>query len=267
MDINFFQATVLGVIQGLTEFLPISSSAHLLLPNIILGWEDQGLTFDVALHLGSLLAVLAYFRKDIIKLSKAVFARVLYKKPSPSAELGFSIIISTLPAASAGFFVSDYVEGYARSIEIIAIFTIIFALILLYADRKGSRVRSLGELKWREAIYIGLAQVIALIPGTSRSGITMSVALMLGFRWEAAAKFSFLMSIPIILGSSMLKTYDAFSLSRADLDFAILVYGIFISSLIAYSCIHYFLMLIEKIGIMPFIVYRIALGIMLLLVY
>ena len=267
MDISFFQATVLGVIQGLTEFLPISSSAHLLLPNNIFGWKDQGLTFDVALHLGSLLAVIAYFKKDTIKLSKAVFARVVEQKPSQNAELGFSIIISALPAASVGLIANDHIEKYARSTEIIAISTIIFALLLLYADKRGSRVRSLGELKWREASYIGIAQVIALMPGTSRSGITMSAALMLGFKWEAAAKFSFLMSVPIIIGSSMLKTFDVFALNRAAVDFPILVYGIFISGLIAYVCIHYFLLLIEKIGILPFVVYRIALGIMLFLFY
>ena len=134
MDINFFQATVLGVIQGLTEFLPISSSAHLLLPKIIFGWKDQGLTFDVALHLGSLLAVVPYFRKDIIELLQAVFARLVDKTPSLSAQLGLAIIISTLPAASGGLVGNDYVEYYARSTEIIAIFTIMFAVILLYAD-------------------------------------------------------------------------------------------------------------------------------------
>ena len=267
MDINFFQATVLGVIQELTEFLPISSSAHLLLPKIIFGWKDQGLTFDVALHLGSLLAVITYFRKDIIELLQAVFARLVDKKPSLSAKLGLAIIISTLPAASVGLFVNDYVEYYARSTEVIAIFTIIFAVILLYADKRGARLRSLRELTWREACFIGLAQVIALIPGTSRSGITMSAALILGFTWEAAAKFSFLMSIPIILGSSMLKAYDASVLTQANVDLPILAYGILISALIAYSCIHFFLLLIEKIGILPFVVYRVGLGIILFLIH
>ena len=267
MDISIFQATVLGVIQGLTEFLPISSSAHLLLPKIIFGWKDQGLIFDVALHLGSLLAVIAYFKKDIMELSQAVFARMVDKKPSLNAKLGFAIIIATLPAASVGLFVNNYVEHYARSTEIIAIFTIIFAVLLLYADRRGSRVRSLRELTWREASYIGLAQVIALIPGTSRSGITMSAALMLGFKWEAAAKFSFLLSIPIILGSSILKAYDVSTLTQANADLSILVYGILISALIAYSCIHYFLLLIEKIGILPFVVYRVGLGTMLFIFY
>ena len=141
MDISIFQATVLGVIQGLTEFLPISSSAHLLLPKIIFGWKDQGLIFDVALHLGSLLAVIAYFRKDIIELSQAVFARMVDKKPSLNAKLGFAIIIATLPAASVGLFVNEYVEHYARSTEIMAIFC------LLYTspsprDQRGSRMPS-----------------------------------------------------------------------------------------------------------------------------
>ena len=191
VDISFFQVIILGAIQGLTEFLPISSSAHLQLPRVLLGWEDQGLTFDVALHLGSLLAVLIYLKDDIANIVKAVYARIISKKNSTDADLAFSLMIATVPGAAIGFLLNNFVDQYTRSIEILAVFTFIFALVLLYADNKGSRDRSLKQLTWRDASYIGFAQVIALIPGVSRSGVTMSAALLLGYNRKSAAKFSF----------------------------------------------------------------------------
>ena len=212
VDISFFQVIILGAIQGLTEFLPISSSAHLQLPRVLLGWEDQGLTFDVALHLGSLLAVLIYLKDDIANIVKAVFTRITSKKSSTDADLAFSLMIATVPGAAIGFLLNNFVDQYTRSIEILAVFTFIFALVLLYADNKGSRDRSLKQLTWRDASYIGFAQVIALIPGVSRSGVTMSAALLLGYNRKSAAKFSCFLSIPIILGSNILRSYDFYSL-------------------------------------------------------
>ena len=261
VDISFFQATVLGVIQGLTEFLPISSSAHLQLPRLLLNWEDHGLTFDVALHLGSLLAVLIYLKDDIVGLVNASFSRIISNKNSTEADLAFSLLIACLPAAAIGFLMSNFIDLYARSNEILASFTFVCALILFYSDKKGSRERSLKQLTWIEASYIGLAQVLALIPGTSRSGVTMSAALLLGYDRKSAAKFSFLLSIPIILGSSMLRSYDLFSIPFTSLDFPILLYGMIVSGLVAYLCIHYFLNLVERLGFLPFVLYRIFLSI------
>ena len=261
VDISFFQATFLGVIQGITEFLPISSSAHLQLPRLLLNWEDQGLTFDVSLHLGSLLAVVTYLKDDIVNLIKASFSRIINKKNSIDADLAFLLVIASVPAAAIGFLLNNSIDLYARSIEILALFTFIFALILFYADKKGCRERSLKQLTWIDASYIGLAQVMALIPGTSRSGVTMSAALLLGYNRKSAAKFSFLLSIPIILGSSMLRSYDLFSLPSTSLDFPILLYGMIVSGLVAYLCIHYFFTLVERFGFLPFVLYRIVLSI------
>ncbi len=261
VDISFFQVTVLGAIQGLTEFLPISSSAHLQLPRVLLNWKDQGLTFDVALHLGSLLAVLIYLKDDIANLVKAFFTRIISKKNSTDADLALSLIIASVPGAATGFLLNNFVDQYARSIEILAIFTLVFALVLLYADKKGSRDRSLKQLTWMDASYIGLAQVIALIPGVSRSGVTMSAALLLGYNRKSAAKFSFLLSIPIILGSNALRSYDLYSLQLDSLDFLVLFYGMIVSGVVAYTCIHYFLALVERFGFLPFVVYRIFLSI------
>ena len=266
VDISFFQVIILGAIQGLTEFLPISSSAHLQLPRVLLGWEDQGLTFDVALHLGSLLAVLIYLKDDIANIVKAVFTRIISKKNSTDADLAFSLMIATVPGAVIGFLLNNFVDQYTRSIEILAVFTFIFALVLLYADNKGSRDRSLKQLTWRDASYIGFAQVIALIPGVSRSGVTMSAALLLGYNRKSAAKFSFFLSIPIILGSNILRSYDLYSLQLDSLDFRVLLYGMIVSGLVAYSCIHYFLALVERFGFLPFVVYRIFLSITLILI-
>ena len=264
IDISFFQATVLGVIQGLTEFLPISSSAHLQLPRLLLNWEDQGLTFDVALHLGSLLAVLIYLKGDVVDLVKAGFSRIISNKNSTDTDLVLSLIIASMPAAVAGFLLNDFVGLYTRSIEVLSVFTFAFALVLLHADKKGSRDRSLKQLTWRDASYIGFAQVIALIPGASRSGVTMSAALLLGYDRKSAAKFSFLLSIPIILGSNLLRSYDLYSVQLDSLDSLVLLYGMIVSGLVAYACIHYFLALVERFGFLPFVVYRIFLSIALL---
>ena len=264
MDINLFQATVLGLIQGLTEFLPISSSAHLQIPRILFDWSDQGLTFDVALHFGSLVAVLVYFRDDIVELIKAGFARVAYKKKSSYADLFILLIIATLPAVLFGFLFNEITEKYARSTEVVAIFTLVFALVLFYADRKGSLGRLLKEMTWKDAFYIGMAQSIALIPGTSRSGITMTAALLLGYDRKSAAKFSFLMSIPVIFGGSLLRSTDLIGSSLIELNVPILFYGALVSGTVAYLCISFFLALIERIGFFPFVLYRVLMAVILL---
>lgn len=255
---------VLAIIQGITEFLPISSSAHLILPSILFGWKDQGLAFDVAVHVGSLLAVMVYFRADIARMLVAWFGHGFSSNQTSDSRLAWYVIIATVPAVIFGFTLKDYVEDYARSAAVIAATTIGFGLLLWYADAKAQLVKKLADMRWGGAVIIGLAQALAIIPGTSRSGITMTAALMLGFDREAAARFSFLLSIPTILGAGLLATRDLVE-SGITVDWLALGLGAGLSFISAYACISLFLAWISRLGMLPFVIYRLALGAILLL--
>lgn len=259
MDI--FQIVVLALIQGLTEFLPISSSAHLILPSQLLGWQDQGLAFDVAVHVGTLIAVMVYFRADIVVLIRA-WCKGLTGQKSQESSLAWAIIIATIPAGLAGLLCKDFIEANLRSIAVIAITTIVFGLLLGWADKKGIRVRALDTLKLPDALLIGIAQAVALIPGTSRSGITMTAALMLGFDRVAASRFSFLISIPIIVLSGAFEGLEL--IKTGGVVWSDLIIGTALSAISAWICIYYFLKMINRIGMMPFVIYRLILGVALL---
>lgn len=260
MDI--MQSIILALIQGITEFLPISSSAHLILPKEVLGWPDQGLAFDVAVHLGSLAAVLMYFRKDVWQLFTGWFASLAGDRQNTDGKLAWFILLATLPAAFAGLLLGDFIEDYARSMKVIAATTIIFAFFLWWADVKGANKKHLRDMTLQLALIIGVAQAIALIPGTSRSGITITAALMLGFMRADAARFSFLLAIPVILLSG---GYMSLKLDYAQIDWVVMLTGIVVSGVSAYLCIHYFLGFINRIGMLPFVIYRLLLGAALIL--
>ncbi|MGL4475783.1 MAG: undecaprenyl-diphosphate phosphatase [Shewanella sp.] len=257
-----FQVIILALIQGLTEFLPISSSAHLILPAQLFGWEDQGLSFDVAVHIGSLLAVVLYFRVEIGRMVVAWIASIAKGEHSDDSKLAWWIILATLPAVVIGFLAKDWVETYLRGPGIIAVTTVIFGLFLWYGDKMARCELSEYQTGWRKALLIGFAQVLALIPGTSRSGITMTAALLLGLNRDAAARFSFLMSIPVILGAATLMTKDIIT-EGLTIDWQALGLGVVVSFVAAYFCIHYFLKIISKMGMTPFVIYRLALGVFL----
>lgn len=261
---SYFEAFILALIQGFTEFLPISSSAHLILPSAVLGWEDQGLAFDVAVHVGTLAAVVIYFRHEVVALFGAFFASIFKGDRSKEAKLAWMIVIATIPACVFGLLMKDIIELYLRSAWVIATTTIIFGLLLWYVDKNASLVKDEYQVDRNKAILIGIAQAIAMIPGTSRSGITITAALYLGFTREAAARFSFLMSIPIILlagGYLGLKLIG----SGVAIDTNMLLTGIVTSFVSAYLCIHLFLKLISRMGMTPFVIYRLVLGLGLLL--
>lgn len=262
------QILILALVQGLTEFLPISSSGHLILSPYLFGFADQGLAFDVAVHLGSLIAVVAYFRRDIWEIFLGWTASLVPgRQADPSARLGWAIIVGTIPVVIAGLLLKPLIEGDLRAPWVIAATTILFGLLLGWADFRGRRTREIGDLGLRDALLIGLSQVLALIPGTSRSGITMTIGLMLGFSRDAAARFSFLLSIPTILASSLLVTLDLVE-SQEPVDWYSLGLGVILSGIAAYLAIHYFLRFIERIGMMPFVIYRLLLGgLILVLVY
>lgn len=258
---SLIEIIVLALIQGFTEFLPISSSAHLILPSQVLGWQDQGQAFDVAVHFGSLIAVMIYFRKELVDILGAWFLSFGKQGPTEDSKLGWYIILATLPALIIGYLVKDFVEVYSRNAWIIATTTIVFGLLLWYADVKAKQTKTIYQLNWKSALMIGLSQVVAAVfPGTSRSGITMTVGMMLGLNKQSAARFSFLMSIPVILAAGLYYTYKLVS-SDSAIDWSTIVTGTILSFISAYACIHFFLKVIERMGMFPFVVYRLLLGI------
>ncbi|NQZ31718.1 MAG: undecaprenyl-diphosphate phosphatase [Oceanospirillaceae bacterium] len=256
---------VLAVIQGLTEFLPVSSSAHLILPSQLLGWPDQGLAFDVGVHVGTLIAVVFYFRVDVWAMLCAFFNSVRGQQ-SIEGKTAWFIIGATIPALISGFLLHDFIDQYGRSLLVIAGATMIFGALLWFADTRDNPQKSLSELTFKQSLFIGCAQAIALIPGTSRSGITMTAALMAGFSRDAAAKFSFYLSIPIILAAG---SYKGLGLASSDVvvRWDMVMSGVVLSALVAFACIHYFLIWLEKVGMLPFVIYRFVLGLVLLAVY
>ncbi|RVU30393.1 undecaprenyl-diphosphate phosphatase [Neptunomonas marina] len=262
---DWIQTVVLALIQGLTEFLPISSSAHLILPSQLLGWEDQGLAFDVGVHVGSLAAVVFYFRDDVARMLCAFFASFRGQK-SIDGNIAWLVIFATVPAMVFGFLMNDIIDHYGRSMLVIAGTTIIFGAVLWWADAKRTEVKALSAITFKEAMLIGVAQAIALIPGTSRSGITMSAGLMLGFDRQSAARFSFLLSIPAISAAGAYKALELVQ-TATPAQWEFVAGGVVLSGLSALACIHLFLKWLDQVGMLPFVIYRFALGILLLCVY
>ena len=256
------QAILLAIIQGLTEYLPISSSAHLILLSELAGWKDQGLVLDVALHFGTLLAVIFYFRREInemLDFSHFKTMNTLIKSP-----LGV-ITIATIPIVIVGGLFNQFIEANLRTSEVIAIATIIFGVLLYLSDLKGKQAGSDLKVTLGLGFLIGLAQVFALIPGTSRSGITITAALLLGFSRTEAARFSFLLAIPVIIAANILGIFEVIQTDTLVFNYLDLFLGVSISFLVAYLTIGWFLSLIERIGMLPFVVYRVILGTLLLL--
>ena len=255
-------ALFLALIQGLTEFLPISSSAHLILPSVIFGWPDQGLAFDVAVHFGTLGAVILSLRVEIKRIMTAMLVGFGRRYPR-QARLGWLIGLATFPAVLSGLLAKDFVETSLRNEFVIVLATVGFGLLLWWAHYQRGR-SGFGGIDLRQAILIGCAQALALIPGTSRSGITLTAALWLGISRRVAAKFSFLLSVPIILGAATLKMNDLIEATESVAWDPILV-GVIVSFLSAYLCIRLFLTWVQRIGLLPFVAYRLALGMILLI--
>jgi undecaprenyl-diphosphatase len=255
---------LLALIQGLTEFLPVSSSAHLILPSAVLGWKDQGQALDVALHVGTLLAVVLYYRKEVGSMAIAWFGTVgigpeKNSQTSFDGKLAWWILLASIPLGLVGFLGKDFIEEHLRSAMVIAATTLLFGFLLGFADIKAKENVSIEKLGFKGAMIIGLSQAIALIPGTSRSGITMTLGMMLGLSKENAARFSFLLSIPAIVMSGGYLTFKLIT-SAETVDWQVLGLGSVLAFVSAYACIHYFLILLHKVGMMPFVIYRLVLG-------
>jgi len=256
---ELIQIIVLAILQGLTEFLPISSSAHLILLGRFGDWPDQGLAFDVSVHVGTLLAVIWYFRHDLQVMTRDWFSSLGQRKNIGESRLAWAVLFGTIPVGLAGLLFKGIVENELRSPLAIAWATVIFAPLLLWADIKGRGQRSEHAIGWKDVFVIGVAQAIALIPGASRSGITMTAGLMLGLSRSAAARFSFLLSIPVIVLAGGLHTVELIRESVL-VDWNSLLLGVMISGVFAYMCIHLFLKWLERTGMLPFVIYRLILG-------
>ncbi len=260
------QTLSLAIVQGLTEFLPISSSAHLILVPVVAGWPDQGLAFDVAVHLGTLTAVVFYFRAELVAMAGAWASSLIHRRSTAESRFAWAVIWGTVPVGLAGLLFKDWIELELRSPLVIAAATISFGLLLWGADRWGRRRRDEHSVGWKDVLVIGCAQALALIPGTSRSGATMTAGLMLGLTRSAAARFSFLLSIPVTALAGSLETVDL--LQQSDpVDWFSLALGASTAAVSAYLCIHFFLQLLERIGMLPFVIYRLALGGLLVLIF
>jgi len=267
---DFFQLFVLAIIQGLSEFLPVSSSAHLILTPVLTGWPDQGLAFDVAVHVGTLSAVVFYFRRELIKMSYDWFNSLITFKQTPDSRLAWGVIIGTIPVGLVGLLFKDFIETSLRSPIVIATTTVLFGLTLWWADVYGKRQRDEHTMTFKDILIIGCAQALALIPGTSRSGITITAGLMLGLSRAGAARFSFLLSIPAILLPGLLKTLDmlhATPVSQNGIEWNTLFLGALISGITAFFVIRFFLQLLEKTGMLPYVIYRLLLGTFLFFVF
>ena len=253
--------------QGLTEFLPVSSSGHLLLPAALFGWADQGLGVDIAVHLGTLTAVIAYLRKDLWALCLGCYATCRGKGVNADSKLALQLILATVPAGLAGVILQSTIQAYGRDVRLVAITSLVFALLLWAADVYAKRltpITVMNAISWRGALFIGLAQALALIPGTSRSGVTLTAARFLGVERAPAARFSFLLSIPIILASGLLLVFaegdDGSALSLGQV-----LYPAVVAGFVAFLTIHFFLRMLPRVGVLPFVVYRVVLGMGLLL--
>ncbi|QFU03381.1 Undecaprenyl-diphosphatase [Halomonas sp. THAF5a] len=260
---DWLQIFVLSIVQGLTEFLPISSSAHLILVPVFTDWDDQGLVFDVALHIGSLSAVVLYFRHELVGMTTSWCRSLAGRGTDDEARLAWWVILATIPVGLAGLAFEDVIQEVMRSPLVIAGGLIGFGLLLAWADWRRRGGRSEYRLTWRDALWIGGAQALALIPGTSRSGITMTAGLLLGLSREGSARFSFLLSIPVIVLAGGLEILHLAG-AAAPVDWGALILGALLSGISAYLCIHFFLVFIQRIGMQPFVVYRLVLGVALL---
>ncbi|MFO1127346.1 MAG: undecaprenyl-diphosphate phosphatase [Rhodospirillales bacterium] len=253
------QIVVLAVVQGITEFLPISSSGHLILVPVLMGWPDQGLALDVANHVGSLSAVIVYFWRDVRDMALGFFA-LLRGHVTPGTKLMLLLIIGTIPAVIFGLVIKHFFPDGIRSITVIGVQTIVFAVILYIADRVSASNRGVADLRIRDALYMGAAQCLALIPGTSRSGVTMTCGRFLGLERREAARFSFLLAIPAISGAGVLEGKEMLETADASMlhDAALIAGFSFLSS---FAAIWFLMAWLRRSAFTPFVVYRLILGV------
>ena len=264
---DYLQAVIFGIVQGITEFLPISSTAHLVLLPWFMGWEDPGLTFNVALHLGTLVALIWFFRVEWIAFARSAVNLTQGNGSGPNERMVQFIAVATLPGALVGLFAENLIETYLRSPLVISFTLIALALVLVAAEMRGRREKSLEQVSWMDAIVIGVAQALSLVPGVSRSGVTITAALFRGLTREAAARFSFFLSTPLIAGAVAKKTFDLANGGVSGAELTVLAVGIAVSALVGYLAIGFLLRYLATNTTYAFIYYRIGLGIVVFLAF
>ena len=260
---GWFEAVVLGLVQGLTEFLPISSSAHLRIVGTAFGWDDPGAAFTAITQIGTEAAVVLYFRRDIARIISAwALSLVGKRKNDPDARLGWLIIIGSIPIVVLGLLFQDSIETTLRDLRIVATALIAFSLILYWADRVGAKKRELNQLTIGHGIAYGLAQAMALVPGVSRSGGTITMGLFLGYTREAAARYSFLLAIPAVLGSGLFQAYEALTgdVAGEGVAWGPTIVATVIAFAVGLSVIAWLLRYLNRGSFTPFVVYRVVLG-------
>jgi len=264
---SLFRPLILGTIQGITEFLPISSSAHLILTPWLMGWPDLGLTFDVALHFGTLFSLLLYFGTDWRNLIRA-FGKSLWERSisgDPLRRMSWLLLLGSLPAALAGLAAEGVIERHFRHPASIAFLMILLGGLLFYADRRGLMKKGIEEVGLWEALAIGLGQSVALLPGVSRSGITITVGLLLGLKREAAARFSFLLASPIVAGAALLEGLHLLRRGIPSGELVSFFLGISSATLFGFLSIRFLLRYLERGKLAPFAYYRCSMGFLVLL--
>lgn len=262
---NPLHAIVLAIVQGLAEFLPVSSSGHLILVPSLLGWPDQGLAFDVALHVGTLTAVIGYFRVQLLQMARGWLASLTGGGLTADGRLAWCVIVGTIPVGLAGIAFGDFIQQMLRNPLFVAGMLAGFGVLMWLADWLAGERRDEYSVGWRDALLIGCAQALALMPGTSRSGVTMTMARTLGLARVAAARFSFLLAVP---GIAMAGGWEFMQLVTAPgdgVDWRIMGLAVAVSAVTGYLCIHVLLKVIGRIGLLPFALYRLALAVVILL--
>lgn len=258
---DLFQAAILGVVQGLTEFMPISSSAHLVLVPWLLRWNDPGLTFDVALHFGTLVAVLGYFWRDWLAIAISLYASIRERALGDTRRrLGWFIALATIPGVAAGVILESQAESVFRDTRLIAVMLIALGLFLLFAESVGKRAKEMDRLSLKDSMLIGVAQAFAIIPGVSRSGSTISAGLICGLTRDTAARFSFLLGTPIIGGAAFKAFYEVIEVGLAPDQVSGFGIGMLSSAVSGYLCIGLLLRYLRRNSTGVFVAYRLVLG-------
>jgi undecaprenyl-diphosphatase len=264
---DLFQAIIYGIVQGVTEFLPVSSTAHLVLLPWFAGWQDPGMSFDIALHLGTLISLVWFFRSEWIAFARSAINVLAGRPRGQDEKMVLFIVIATIPAALAGILAEDLVETYLRSPLVIASALIGLAAVLVLAEQRGQRTKDLEEMSWTDALTVGVAQSLALVPGVSRSGITITAALFRGMKREAAARFSFFLSTPIIAGAAGKQLFDIAYGGAPQVDFIVLFVGILTSAIVGYLAIAFLLRYLATNTTYAFVYYRVVLGMVVFLAF
>ncbi len=264
---NLFQALILGIIQGATEFLPVSSSGHLVLVPWLLGWEEPGLTFDAVVHWGTALAVVVYFWREWLALIQAVFQAICQRSiADPKARLALLIVVGTVPAAVIGYALEDFFEQMFSRPPAAAAFLLVTAAFLSTAEWLGRREHDLEQMTWLDALLVGLGQALAIFPGISRSGATIATGLARGLKRETAARFSFLLATPVILGAGAFKLLDLAQAGNLAGQMPALIVGFAGAGVVGFGCIYFLLRYLQQRRLYPFAVYCAVAGVICLIV-